>query len=264
VPVSVGILLDTSGSMQPKMSAATEAVEHFINKVHPDDDIFLMSFARTIKLEQDFTSNRRKLSQALKNIQFTGGTPLFDALQAGLDKMQRGVHKKRAILVISDGFDESSKKTKLPELLDGIRRSEVLVYGLGASPTIYADPVEHIPFTLPTPRSVARGPSPITNPRQGPAQRGPAAVNRYQTVNMAVMTQFAENSGGQAYLLADTFIDNGDSDIDKVLTAIADELRGQYTLGYYSTTPGSGKLHEIRVTTRDGYKVRARTGYVAK
>jgi len=76
VPVSVGILLDTSGSMQGKMSAATEAVEHFLNRVHPDDDIFLMTFARTIKLEQDFTSDRRKLSRALNNITISGGTVL--------------------------------------------------------------------------------------------------------------------------------------------------------------------------------------------
>src|SRR5437868_180632 len=65
VPVSVGILVDTSGSMQGKMQAATEAVDRFINNVHQEDDIFLMTFAREIKLEQDFTSDRRKLSRAL-------------------------------------------------------------------------------------------------------------------------------------------------------------------------------------------------------
>ena len=74
VPVSVGILLDTSGSMQGKMSAATSAVERFINNVHADDDIFLMTFARDITIEQDFTSDRRKLARALNSLNVSGGT----------------------------------------------------------------------------------------------------------------------------------------------------------------------------------------------
>jgi VWFA-related protein len=179
---------------------------------------------------------------------------LYDALQEGIEKVQTGRHKKRAILVISDGLDAGSKRIQLPNLLNGIRGSEVLVYGLGAAPTLYADPVEHVPFVLPNRSSAARGATPITNNTRG--QTGPNGVN------MSVMTQFAQNSGGQAYLLADTFIDTDSSDIDRVLTSIADELRGQYTLGYYPAQ-SSAKLHAIRVTTRAGHKVRARTNYLA-
>ena len=261
VPVSVGILLDTSGSMQGKMSAATEAVERFLNSVHPDDDIFLMTFAREIKLEQDFTSDRRKISRALNNIAISGGTVLYDALQEGLAKVHRGRHDKRAILVVSDGFDAGSRKTKLPDLLNSIRGAEVLVYGLGTAPTIYADPAEHVPFSLPTQRSTARGPLPVTNPRGGPAQRGGPSPS---PVNMTVMKQFAENSGGEAFLLTDTFIDNDGPEIDRVLTAIAAELRAQYTLGYYPSTPDNGKFHTIKVTMRGGEKVRTRSGYLGK
>jgi VWFA-related protein len=81
---------------------------------------------------------------------------------------------------------------------------------------------------------------------------------------MTVMRQFAENSGGQAFLLADTFMDTGASDINKVLTTIADELRAQYTLSYYPSKPDNGQFHNIRVTTRAGHKVRTRTGYLGK
>jgi len=264
VPVSVGILLDTSGSMQGKMKAATEAVERFIRNVHPDDDIFLMTFAREIHLEQDFTNDRRKLSRALNEIKVSGGTVLYDALQEGLDKIRLGRHDKRAILLISDGFDAGSRKTKLQELLGSIRSSEVLVYGLGTAPTVYADPAEHIPFTLPTPRSAARGPAPVTNPKLGPPQRVAPAPSGFNAVNMTVMTQFAENSGGQAFLLADTFVDSKGPEIEKVLTSVADELRAQYTLGYYPSAPDNGKFHTIKVTTHDGQKVRTRTGYQGK
>jgi Ca-activated chloride channel family protein len=257
VPVSVGILLDISGSMQEKMKAATAAVERFINNVHPDDDIFLMTFARDIKLEQDFTSDRRKLSQALNKIRVSGGTVLYDALAQGLEKVQTGRHKKRAILVMSDGMDASSKKIKMPALVNRIQESEVLVYGLGTAPTVYADPAEHVPFRLPTVASAARGPVASGTPARA---RGNASG-----VNMAVMRQFADNSGGQAYLLAETFVDGDGSDIDNVLSSIADELRGQYTLGYYASSRGNaGKLHAIKVTAKEGMKVRARTNYQEK
>jgi Ca-activated chloride channel homolog len=264
VAVSVGILLDISGSMQGKMSAATEAVDRFLNRVHEDDDIFLMTFARDVHLRQDFTSDRGKLSRALNGITISGGTVLYDALQSGLDKIREGRHDKRAILVISDGVDAGSRRVKLPELLNSIRGAEVLVYGLGTAPTVYADPDEHVPFSLPTPRSTARGPLPVTNPRRGAANRGMPAPTGATAVNMTVMKQFAENSGGQAYLLTDTFIDTDGPEIDRVLTSIAAELRAQYTLGYYPSAPDNGKYHTIQVKTRGGHQVRTRSGYVAK
>ena len=78
---------------------------------------------------------------------------------------------------------------------------------------------------------------------------------------MSVLNQFAANSGGQSYLLTDTFIDEGTSDIDRVLNTIAEELRGQYTLGYYPSAPDNGSFHAIRVTTRSKANVRTRIGY---
>jgi len=268
VPISVGILLDTSGSMAAKMRAATSAVTRFINNIHPEDDIFLMTFARDVSIEQDFTSDRRKLARALNSLNVSGGTHLYDALRQALDKVRTGRHDKRAILVISDGIDGGSKTT-LEVLLRAIQSSEVLVYGLGPSQTVYADPTEHVPFTLPTPASSARGPAAIANARGAGARRGGPVVS-VNGVNMSILNQFAANSGGQAFLLASTFIDTGNSEIDRVLTMIADELRGQYTLGYYPSKPDgpdapdgpdSGRFHTIKVTTRGAHNVRARTGY---
>jgi VWFA-related protein len=265
VPVSVGLLLDTSGSMQAKISAATEAIERFMNNVHADDDIFLMSFDRDIELEQDFTSDRRKLVRALNGLRPGGATVLYDGLQVALEKVSRGRHDKRAILVLSDGIDQGSKRIKLDQLLESIRGAEVLVYGLGTAPTVYADPAEHVPFTLPTQQSAARGPSQLLNVRPAiQGRRGTVVAAQANAVNMTVMRQFAENSGGQAFLLADTFVDTGASDINKVLTTIADELRAQYTLSYYPSKPDNGQYHNIKVTTHAGHKVRTRTGYLGK
>ena len=260
VPVSVGILLDTSGSMAGKMRAASAAVERFLHNIHADDDIFLMTFARGITLEQDFTSDRKKLGKALLSLNVGGGTLLYDGLKEAIEKVEKGRHDKRAVLVISDGIDSGSKASTLDALLQTIRGAEVLVYGLGNSQTVYADPNEHIPFTLPTPSSAARGPSVISNARGSGSRRG-STSNSVTGVNMTVMNQFAANSGGQAFLLADTFVDEGTSEIDKILSTIAEELRGQYTIGYYPSAPDNGKFHTIKVTTRKSNNVRARTGY---
>lgn len=258
IPVSVGILLDTSGSMQPKIATATRAVEKFVNNVHKDDDIFLMTFDSSVDVKQDFTSDRRRLSRAMDSIRTGGGTSLYDALSAGLEKIRKGRHDKRALLLISDGFDAGSRRATADDVSKAIRRSEVLVYGLGTAATTYADPAEHVPFTLPTVESTSRGPSAVAVSPRGPSRRGGTAISG--GVNMSLLTRLAEESGGRGFLLSETFINTGATEIDSVLTLIADELRSQYTLSYYPAAGDDGKAHRIRVTS-PGYNVRARSGY---
>jgi Ca-activated chloride channel family protein len=252
IPVSVGILLDTSGSMIERIRTATDAVDRFLSDIHKDDDIFLMTFSGKISLEQDFTDDRRKLSRAMNSLTVGGGTLLYDGIRRAMDKVLTGRHDKRAVLVISDGVDTSSRNATLEALLRTIRSEEVLVYGLGVAQRVYADPAEHIPFTLPTPSSSNRPPT------QNTRGRGSGGLN------MGVLNQFADNSGGQAFVLSNTFIDEGSSDLEKALTTIADELRGQYTIGYYPSVPDNGRFHTIKITTTGGYRVRARTGYQGK
>src|SRR5438552_629076 len=108
VPVSVGILLDTSASMDRKIRTAVEAVDRFIRRIQPDDEIFLMTFSGQPYLRQDFTDDRDKLSQSLRRIFPTGGTALYDALADAVNKIHSSRHDKRAILVITDDDDTAS------------------------------------------------------------------------------------------------------------------------------------------------------------
>src|SRR5215467_1631699 len=126
VPVSVGVLLDTSGSMDRKIRTAIEAVDRFIRRIHEDDEIFLITFSGQPVLRQDFTGDRDKLWQALKRLNATGGTALYDALRDGLVKLRSARHIKRSILVITDGQDTASV-TRLDDILLSIRESELLV-----------------------------------------------------------------------------------------------------------------------------------------
>src|SRR5215510_9825219 len=133
LPVSMGIVLDTSGSMERKIGTATTAVERFIRSVHKDDDIFLLTFSNRPVLVQDFTDDREKLARALRRVTVGGGTALYDALDVSLRKIKRGIQEKKAILLLTDGEDTTSENT-FEEIQSEVRESELLVYALGISP----------------------------------------------------------------------------------------------------------------------------------
>ncbi|HLH32312.1 MAG TPA: VWA domain-containing protein [Terriglobia bacterium] len=233
-PVSVGVILDTSGSMIAKLDTATDAIDRFIRTIHPDDDIFLMGFDTGTYLLQDFTSDRNKLRKALKYADSGGGTALYDALQEGIRKVKRGNNTKRAILLITDGEDTTSEST-FAQARQAVRESELLVYSLGISPGADAAPI---------------------NGRGG-------RLRSRDSVDMNVLKSFATDSGGRAYLVSENMLGGKNSEFDRILAQIAAELRSQYTLAYYPAHPDDGKFHDIRVHTRYGYYVRARRGYVA-
>src|SRR5579884_805748 len=145
MPVSMGITLDTSGSMERKIGTATGAVERFIRTVHPDDDIFLMTFSDRPVLRQDFTSDRDKLAAALRRVNVGGGTALYDALDDSLRKVHKGQHDKKAILLITDGVDTSSYAS-LEETQLSVRESELLVYCIGIAPSYSGTMTERNPI----------------------------------------------------------------------------------------------------------------------
>lgn len=239
-PVSVGIVFDKSGSMLDKLRTATDAVEHFVRIIHKDDDIFLLAFDSYNYLLQDFTSDRTRFTKALRSIDVGGGTALYDALGAALDKVKSGGHHKRAILLITDGQDNHSEVT-FSDVRQQIRESELLVYALGISPT----PVTSVS----QPR--------LTHPGDRPPRGG------LDTVDMGVLKVFSADSGGRAYLVAENMMSGRNGQFERILSQIAEELRNQYTLAYYPTHGDDGTFHSIHVRTRYGYAVRARPGYVA-
>src|SRR2546428_9577050 len=111
LPVSMGLLLDSSGSMERKIGTATAAVERFIRSIHRDDDIFLMTFANRPDLRQDFTDDRERLGTALRRAVVCGGTALYAAMDGGLHKIKSGKHEEQASLLITDGEDSASYTT---------------------------------------------------------------------------------------------------------------------------------------------------------
>ena len=162
-PVSLGILLDTSGSMTPdKMAAARSAIDRFIyDLLGRDDELFFMEFASTARVAQAWTTDRAAISRAVSRVDPVGGTAIYDAIAKALPMAAAGRHKKKAVLVISDGNDTSSM-ISVPLLRQQIRDSEVLVYALGVDGAVQREsgrarpPIIGVPVPNPFPRP--RGP----------------------------------------------------------------------------------------------------------
>jgi Ca-activated chloride channel family protein len=260
VPVSLGIVLDTSGSMTPdKMSAARSAIDRFVyDLLGKDDELFFMEFANRPDLVQDWTTDRRAISRAVSRVSPAGGTAMFDAIADAVPVANAGRHPKKALLVISDGNDTNSGLS-VGDLRQLIRESEVLVYALGVdgtATTLRTRPTIQLPMPIPLPIPGRRRPGgfpPIIG--GGGNQRARVAAER---VNAEALRQITDDTGGR------TEIVRGFGDLDNATARIADELSKQYYLGYVSTGKKDGRWHTIRVDVKDRrLAVRARRGYVA-
>ena len=129
LPVSLGILIDSSGSMYDKRAAVGKASLDLIKLSNPKDEAFLVDFSWEAFIDQDFTSDIRKLEEGLNYVKASGGTAIYDAVIASADYLARNAKQpKQVLLVITDGDDNASSSS----LEDAIRRVQEL-----DGPTIY-------------------------------------------------------------------------------------------------------------------------------
>lgn len=111
-PVSIGLLVDNSGSMNSKRVAVASAALDLVKASNPQDETFVINFTDQAYLDQDFTSDLQKLQKGLSHMSLSGGTALYDTVVTAADKMERSATRPRkALIIISDGDDNSSKLT---------------------------------------------------------------------------------------------------------------------------------------------------------
>jgi Ca-activated chloride channel family protein len=130
-PVSLGVVFDVSGSMSgDKISKAREALSRFIDTSHNRDEYFLIGFNQRAQLLLNRTRDSDALLEKLTFVQTKGNTALYDATYLGVERVTRGSHPKRAILLISDGQDNSSRYT-FSEVKRMLKESDVIIYAVG-------------------------------------------------------------------------------------------------------------------------------------
>ncbi|MGH9144493.1 MAG: VWA domain-containing protein [Vicinamibacterales bacterium] len=270
VAVSLGIALDTSGSMAgTKIREAQAALDHLLyDLLDRQDEVFLYRFSNTPVLLEPWTRDREQLSHTLGRIEPNGGTAMYDAVAQAIPLTLEGHNRKKALLVISDGNDTASATT-IRELKGRIRETETLVYAIGidgqGEPPARPPPPRP-PVRIPTPRPFPGAPGPFGGtppifPRLPPTgggsglRRGSASDDR---VNVVALRDMTDDSGGRTEIIRDPH------DLNPATASIADELSKQYYLAYPSSGKKDGRWHSIRVEVGNRtYRVRARKGYVA-
>ncbi|HLX38783.1 MAG TPA: VWA domain-containing protein [Candidatus Binataceae bacterium] len=221
-PVSIGILIDCSSSMQTKMSQARKAIKAMIDDLDPRDDVFLEAFARHAALIQPFTLDHDKLVDRLKLVHPVAGgadengTALYDAICMGLFEIRHGIRDKRVLLVVTDGMDNRST-TSRAQAIAIARNMKVLVYAIGIGDQAVNSDEPFFKWVL----------RPDDN-----------------EIDMNVLNELADETGARAFNLHRV----GDGEqLSRDCAAISDELRQQYTLAYVSPDPMRLSYRSLKV-----------------
>lgn len=134
VPVTVGLVIDHSGSMGPKLDDVIAAARTFVKSSNPEDEMYIVNFNERVSLglpgPMRFTNRLDELESAILKTPATGQTALYDAIGEGLARLQEGGRQKKVLIVISDGADNASGLA-LPQVMTRIGTSTALVYAIG-------------------------------------------------------------------------------------------------------------------------------------
>ncbi len=215
IPVTMGIVIDDSGSMRDKRAAVNSAALTFVRTSNPHDQTFVVNFNDNYYLDTpgDFASNIEELRSALDKIDSRGGTAMRDALYASLDHMKLASRDKKVLLVITDGEDNGSRYT-MEELVSYIQKGNTLIYAIG----LLGEPEPDGLFKI----------------RGGGSRRA-----------RRVLEQLAEISGGAA------FFPKSLEEVESVCDQIARDIRNQYTLAYYpSNAKKDGTIRSVRIDAK--------------
>ena len=131
IPVSMGIIVDNSGSMRDKRTKVESAALALVKESNPEDEVFIVNFNDEAYLDQDFTSKIEEMKQGLTKIDSRGGTAMRDAIRMSIDHLkEKGKKDKKVLLVVTDGNDNASMMS-LENLVQAAQENETIIYAIG-------------------------------------------------------------------------------------------------------------------------------------
>ncbi len=131
-PITLGIIYDVSGSMSDLTSRSFQALRRLFETSHEDDEYFIIAFNDRVKLVQDFTTSPSEIMSRVIFVKAKGSTALYDGVYLGIEKARQGRHQKKALLIISDG-EENSSRYSGRDLRERLKESDVPVYSIAIS-----------------------------------------------------------------------------------------------------------------------------------
>ncbi len=233
IPVTMGIVIDDSGSMRDKRPEVNAAALTFVKTSNPDDQVFVVNFNDEYYLDTpgNFAANMEELRAALSKIDSRGGTALYDAVYASLDHLKLGNRDKKVLLVITDGEDNASRYS-FAQLVHHAQQSNAVIYCIGL----------------------------LGEERPGGLFKIHGGGDKRAK---KVLEELAEVTGGKAYFPRSL------DQVTPVCEKIARDIREQYTFGYYPTDQkkdGTFRRVQIEFTNKydsKHYRIRTRPGYYA-
>lgn len=237
IPVSMGLVIDNSGSMREKRPRVNAAALTLVQTSNPQDEVFVVNFNDDfyLDLDKDFTNSIPEMKEALERIDSRGSTALYDAIIGSLDHLKKGTKDKKVLLVVTDGVDNASR-TDLEKTLREIHSADAVIYTIG-----------------------------LLSEEDSKKERKQARK---------ALQEIAEASGGLAFFPEPVHREGASGDgaveeVESICTQVAHDIRNQYTLAYYpSNTRRDGSFRAVQVEVippRGHGKLTARTrnGYYA-
>jgi Ca-activated chloride channel family protein len=134
IPVSMGLIIDNSGSMRPKRASVEAAALALVKDSNPEDEVFIVNFNDDAYIDnpgsKDFLTDIKEMQEALTRIDSRGGTAMRDAIAKSIEWLKKAHKEKKVLVVVTDGVDNASSES-LEDLVRDARQSEVLIYSVG-------------------------------------------------------------------------------------------------------------------------------------
>ena len=251
-PFSVVLMLDTSPSTQFRLEDIQDAAISFVNQLRSDDKVMVVSFNDDIKILSEFTTDRRKLHNAIQRSKTDDGTRLYDAVDMVINQQLSRVQGRKAIVLFTDGVDTTSRRADYYSNITDAQELDALIY-----PVQYDTRQDMNVGNFPSAKIDIWGT--ILGGIFGGGRRSSrgTARNDYEVADQYLL-ELANSTGGREYK-ADSL-----QNMSHAFANVAEELRRQYSIGYYpKRPPQAGQRRYIRVRARQpNLAVRARDSYI--
>ncbi len=258
-PFTVILLIDVSPSTQWQIDDIHRAAIAFVDQLRANDRVMVMAFDERVQVLSQPTNNRAVLRSAIRQAQMGDGTSLYEAVHNVIDRQLRQIEGRKAVVLFTDGVDTTSRRANYQSTVKEAEETDALIYPIRYDTS--RDMNGGISYPHPHRKRGGLGDiiGIILGGGQWPGPGGGAggSPSEYET-GKRYLEAIAQNSGGRKFE-ADSL-----TNLDAAFSGIAEELRRQYSLGYYPDVVGKiGERKQIRIrVARPNVVVRAKTSYI--
>lgn len=260
-PFTVVLVIDTSNSTNFKLEDIQEAAIAFVNQLRAEDRVMVVSFDDSINVLSEPTNDFDKLTKAIRRTRTGGGTRLYDAVDQVINKHLKRINGRKAVVLFTDGVDTSSRRASYESTVRDAEELDALIYPVAYDTRDSMGSIGGVPGQIPLPGGrggiIIGTPFPRMPGPTGGGRGGGTTQGEYRRAS-AYLSELAQKTGGRVY--------NGSSTVglSQAFAWVAEELRRQYSLGYYPSPHGQeGQRRQIKVRVgQPSLVVNARDSYI--